>query len=57
VNKKKKKQCVLFWSILLCSHSSGDPQEDLAIIDYKLNAKVKILKHSSIFLATYLNHE
>jgi hypothetical protein len=58
--KKKKtllqEQCVFFWSILLCSHSGGDPQEDLAIFDYKLSAKVKFLKHPSIFLATYLNH-
>jgi hypothetical protein len=38
---------------LLCSHSGGDPQEDLAIFDYKLNAKVKFLK-TSFYIFGYL---
>jgi hypothetical protein len=31
-------------------------EEDLAKFDYKLNMKVKEIKHPSMFLVTYLNH-
>jgi hypothetical protein len=30
---------VLFWSILCCSQSGDDPQDDLAMFGYKLNMK------------------
>jgi hypothetical protein len=45
-----------FFLNLCCSQSGDDPQEDLAKFGYKLNMKVKFLKHPSLILATYLNH-
>jgi len=48
-------QC-FFGSILCCSQSGDDPQDDLAMFGYKLNMKAVFKKrHPAIFLATYLN--
>ncbi len=43
-----------FLAIFCYSQSGDDPQEDLAKFGYKLNMKINVLKHPSIFLATYL---
>jgi hypothetical protein len=45
--------CFFLGSILCCSQSGDDPQEDLAKFGYRLNMR---LKHPSMFLATYFNH-
>jgi hypothetical protein len=56
----EKKGCpaapLFFLSILCCSQSSNNQQEDLARFGYKIHTKVKNLKHTSIILTTDLNH-
>ncbi len=42
-------------SILWCRQNVDDLQEDLPRFDYKLNMKVKIVKHP-FYLPTCLNH-
>jgi hypothetical protein len=44
-------------SMLWCSQSGDDPQENLARFGYKLNMKVNFKEIPSIFLANYWNHE
>jgi hypothetical protein len=50
---------VLF-SAILCefevTQHDNNPGEDLARLGYRLNVKVKFVKHGSVVLATYLNH-
>jgi len=41
---------MLFWSILCYSQGGDDPQEDLANFGYKLNFKIKVLKHLHFWL-------
>jgi hypothetical protein len=41
---------------LCCSQNDNDTYENLARFGYKLNIKIKNLKHIKTFLATCLNH-
>jgi hypothetical protein len=50
---------VLFLAILCefeVTQHDNNPGEDLARLGYRLNVKVKFVKHCSAVLPTYLNH-